>query len=267
IGRTGPDRSVGAAAERGALFLAGGAWAVALAWAMRLVRRDRPLAERTAACYDALSQYLASAHSDLAVDSAARGFRPTPETRVRSAIADARQLALETRQRQSATSPAVQHLVVLIELADRIFSHAAADAELRAGSPASSVLADGARAVSRALLGHAPPAAIAEATSALDRATATRERGVPADASAELPASMPGPAGATAGEEAVVLRLLAPSIANALRLADGDRAASSTPAPAADPLILSARRTDHLIAPLAAIFDRRSIVTRHALRY
>jgi uncharacterized membrane protein YccC len=269
IGLTAPDRSLGAAAERGALFLVGGAWAIALAWAMRLVRRDRPLAERTAACYDALSAYLARSAGDLAADSPARGFRPTPETRVRSAIADARRLALDTRRRQSASSPAVQRLVVLIELAERIFSHAGAEAELRAGGPASSALAEGARAVARALLGHASPAAIAQAASALDRAITTR-------ATRRAPSASPEAAGAALGPDvadgpvdadAVIRRRLATSIAHALLVADGDHAASPGPVPAADPSSRPVRSLERLLAPLATISDRRSIVARHALRY
>lgn len=270
IGLTAPDRSVGAAAERGALFLVGGAWAIALAWAMRLVRRDRPLAERTAACYAALSAYLARASDDLAADSPARAFRPTPETRVRSAIADARRLALDTRRRQSASSPAVQRLVALIELADRIFSHAGAEAELRAGGPAPFALAEGARAVARALLGHASPAAIAEAASALQRTITTRT-------ARRTPSASPEPAGAGAAlgpdadgpadEDDVIRRLLATSIAHALHVADGDHAASPAPVPAADPPSRLTRSLERLLAPLATISDRRSIVARHALRY
>jgi uncharacterized membrane protein YccC len=276
IGLTAPDRSVSAAAEYGALFLGGGAWAIALAWAMLLVRRDRPLAERTAACYDALSAYLARPSADSAADPSARGFRPTPETRVRSAIADARRLALETRQRQSAASPLVQRLVVLIELADQIFSHAVADAELRAGRPASSALAEGARAVGRALLGHASPAATTEAASALEQAITTRTTGHAASASPEPAGARTEPARAVLGpdvaagpadRDVVIPRLLATSIAHAIRVADGDPVASDAPLPAADPSNRPARSRERLLAPLATIFDRRSIVARHALRY
>jgi hypothetical protein len=133
IGLPAPDRGIGQAVERGALFLGGGAWAVALAWATRLIRHERPLAERTARCFAVLAEYLAHTGDGAAAApvSAAPGYRPSAETCVRSAIADARTLAVDTRRRQAAANRVVQRLVALIELADRIFSLASLLAEIR----------------------------------------------------------------------------------------------------------------------------------------
>ena len=100
--------------------------------------------------------------------SATDGYRPSRETRVRSAIADARALAVEMRRRQAAASPSGQRLVILVELADQIFNVAALLPEIRSreAAPASAsqegvgdrpsqldgrALVAGARAVARAV--------------------------------------------------------------------------------------------------------------------
>jgi uncharacterized membrane protein YccC len=69
IGLPAPERSIATGLDRGALIVMGGAWAVLLAWTMRLVRRNRPLVERTAQCYMVLADYLVPAPGDRAGSS------------------------------------------------------------------------------------------------------------------------------------------------------------------------------------------------------
>jgi len=304
IGLPAADRSIGAAAARGVLFLAGGAWAIALAWATRLVRRNRPLAERTAQCYAVLAEYLLPMSGDTAAapGSPAHDYGPSRETRVRSAIAAARMLALDTRRRQAAASRPVQRLVALIELADRIFSLAAVWIELRVepgsagttsatavassggadmpSAPArpssaalessfSSALAQGAQAVARLLLRHANAAGIAQVVAALERASLTRSTGGITDTAPPADSMQGPPIGAVAAEgDEQIQRLLAMGITQALRVAHGDDEPSSVPVLAeADPSRRPVRLLEQLLTPLSTIFDRRSIVARHALRY
>ena len=281
IGLPATDRGIGEAVARGALFLAGGAWAIALAWAMRIARRNRPLAERAAECYERLGEYLAHACGVGAVVPAARNYRPSDETRVRSAITDARALAVETRRRQAAASRPVQRLVVLIELADRIFSLASVLAEVgvtpSATAPPSAdgaeprptrahdgaepwPLAEGARAVARVTLDRAGAAAVAPIAAGLERAG---ESPAPGGAVPSTSAS----AGTARDRREEIHRAIARALVHALRAAGGDRLPATAEVPADADSRRRTRSLAALLAPLSAVADRRSVVARHALRY
>src|SRR5262249_54109977 len=126
-------------------------------------------------------------------------YAPSPETCVRAAIAEARFLAVEVRRRHTSASFAGQRLVVLIELADQVFSIGALLSEAReslacpraaaAGEPDAvgdaAVLAAAARAVARVLAGHADASALARTDGELARLAPPHAPGEPATAEAD----------------------------------------------------------------------------------
>src|SRR5262249_31951498 len=86
LGVAAPSHAISDAVRLGALFLGGGAWAIALAWAIKAIEPYAPLAERTAHCFGLLSDYLEYVLTDEAratrhTPSAADGYGPSRETR------------------------------------------------------------------------------------------------------------------------------------------------------------------------------------------
>lgn len=129
----------------GAAWLGGGVVIAAATWMVRIGGASAPLRERTALCYRALADWFDSG-APLAQDSDA----VSPETRVRSAIAEARRVAAAARGGQQGV--AWQRQVMLIELADLIFKDGAVWREARvgeSGSVASERLARALRDITR----------------------------------------------------------------------------------------------------------------------
>jgi uncharacterized membrane protein YccC len=293
LGLAAPSHGLGEATRLGALFVAGGAWAIALAWAIKAVGPDAPLAERTAQCFVLLADYLEHA---LATETGATwqapsttdGYGPSRETRVRSAIAAARLLAVETRRRQGAASRAGQRLVVLIELADQVFLLGSVLAETwnrRADAASSSahdspkdeagrggqghVFVAGARAVARVLARREYGAPAPRVEVELERLRAESAPAVNAEASPSraVPAAE-SPATASPDDDRAEIRgRVASALTQALRIAIGQM----TPTPVMPELEPTTERRsspwNRFLAPLRSCLDRRSVVGRHALRY
>jgi len=283
LGLAAPSHAISDAVRLGALFLGGGAWAIALAWAIKAIEPYAPLAERTAHCFGLLSDYLEYVLTDEAratrhTPSAADGYGPSRETRMRSAIAEARLLAVETRRRQAAASRAGQRLVILIELADEMFSLGAVladlpDEQVGSGMLPSNVSAAGAarraawrelfvvgtRAVARALAKRPDSATITRVEEDLERL-----RLEAAHAGSRQSHKAP-----TSPEDdlAEIHDRIARILTHALHLAGG-QLAPPPPAPEREPI--ADRRSDRprrFLTPLRSCLDRRSVVGRHALRY
>ena len=132
LGVPASSHSLGDAAALAAAWLAGGVLIAAATWMVRIGGASAPLRERTAVCYRALADWFA-ASQHLTEDNEA----VSPETRVRSAIAEARRVAGATRGGQQGI--AWQRQLMLIELADLIFKDGAAWREAGAGRPGSAV--------------------------------------------------------------------------------------------------------------------------------
>jgi uncharacterized membrane protein YccC len=288
LGLTSPGHSPADALRLGALFAAGGAWAVVLAWATRAISPVQPLVEQTALCFTALADYLEHALGDPTTPAArpmsvADGYRPSRETRVRSAIGEARALAVEMRGRQAAASPSEQRLVILVELADQIFNVAALLPEIRSreGAPASSsqegvgdrpsqvdgrALVAGARAVARAL-GHSPDSpALARVQMELARLGAAAPSAPPNSATGSAPAGRAGDA-ALSAERAQAEALIAGALAHAVEAAAGQNSPSPTVPETGSASERLPRPLTRPLAPLRRCLDRRSVVGRHALRF
>jgi uncharacterized membrane protein YccC len=219
LGLSAPSHTLWDAARQGALVLVGGMWAIALAWGIKAIGPDRPLVERTARCFALLADYLDHALGDgngrPPQSPQAETYGPSRETRVRSAIADARRLALDTERRQATSSVVAQRLVVLIELADQIFSLGSVLGETREESARSATdSAPGASQRDRFVAG----------TRAVSRALTTREDGAVAAELARLSASTSGSIPSSDGRAELRGRLV-DLLDHALQLAAG----SSTP--------------------------------------
>src|SRR5262249_6325226 len=129
LGLTAPVHTPSHAVVLAALYGCGGVWTVILASVINVIGPYGPLRERTAECYGRLAAYLKDTfhghgHPWPAADVI------SPETRVRQAIASARLLAAQIRQRQQAPSEVGQRLVALVELGDQLFSLVAALGEV-----------------------------------------------------------------------------------------------------------------------------------------
>src|SRR5215470_17968146 len=136
LGLTAPRHTLGEAARLALFMLAGGGWAIALAWAVRAIVPNRPLAAATARAFALLADYLDGTRGRAGLSGAPSApadarYAPSPETRVRTAIAEARSIAVAVRRRHTSASFAGQRLVVLIELADQVFSIGALLSEAR----------------------------------------------------------------------------------------------------------------------------------------
>src|SRR5262245_37544232 len=274
LGLTAPRHTLGEAGRLALLMLAGGAWAIALAWAIRAIVPNRPLAAATPRAFALLADYLdgtpgrggRSVAPSAPVDAR---YAPSPETRVRAAIAEARFLAVDVRRRHTSASFAGQRLVVLIELADQVFSIGALLSEAReplacrraaaAGEPDAvgdaEVLAAAARAIARVLAGRADASAIARADGELARLGSPHAPGEPATAEADR---------AEIGAGAAI------RLRHALALAGGEGGATDEMerlGAEAELSVAPRSPLTRLAAPVRACLDRRSVIGRHALRY
>src|SRR5262249_27023955 len=98
----------------GVLWVAGGVLILVLTPLVRLGGTNAALRERVGACYRALADYLDSLHRQPAASGVV-----SPETELRAAIAEARRFAASGR------ALSADRELVLIEIVDRMFSHAA----------------------------------------------------------------------------------------------------------------------------------------------
>lgn len=279
LGLYAPVHTLGEAAQRGALVVIGGAWAIALAWALRHLGPEGPLTAETARCFTALAQYF---DRTLAPDpgpgapTATAGYGLSQETRVRAAIAEARGLALDRRRAVGASSRTGQRLVMLIALADRAFDLGCALAETRraqrgvdrpgiAPGNAPAQLDAGPAAEDGAAAGRA---LFAGATREVARLLARRD-GAEAEArvEADLQRFAEARTRAQGGERSELESRLASALALAVRAAAG-RPVSDAPAIDGDaPSPARPGLLERWLAPLRATLDRHSVVGRHALRY
>ena len=239
LGLTAPVHTLSHAFALAALYAGGGLWAVILASVINVIGPYGPVRERTAQCYAVLATYLERAlcaHSErLALEV------PSPETRVRLAIASARLLAARTRQRQQAMSEVGQRLMALVELADHLFSLSAALRDslvLSAPDQSDAVLIEAVHSIPAAIAGRAK----ADAGRLSQRLEDVVGREPYDDAS--------GLRGQIAGVVLTALQLatgevVVPAVADAQNLHD----------------------PSSLLEPLRACLTWDSVVLRHALRF
>jgi len=293
LGLTAPLHTPLEAARLAALVFVGGAWAIVLAWATRVIRPDRPLAAAARHCFVLLADYLDGALDERARTSAvaappAPGYGRSPETRVRAAIAEARFLAVEIRRRQTSTSAVEQRLIVLIELADQLFSNGSLLAEMREReeeAPGAGPLGDtldsrapdarpivvaALRAVAHTLTGSADWAALSTIGTDLGRLVAAAPSARPGgDRSARRPPVIHG-------DHAEICARIAIALTHALHLARGHADESDAnehlgvplALPPPDPPGTSPRGPlRRALEPLRDALHPQSVVGRHALRY
>jgi uncharacterized membrane protein YccC len=131
-----PAPTFGAAAMRGVWIIVGGVWAMLLSTVLWPLRPYRPVRERVAQCYRAISRF-AIAHADGL--SSADPIDPAELTReivsVRTAIEGARAAIAVTRRGRVAESRRGERLLVLHEIADQSFAHLIALVEETASQP------------------------------------------------------------------------------------------------------------------------------------
>jgi uncharacterized membrane protein YccC len=238
LGLPASNHSLAHAAALGALFVLGGVVILILTYVVRIGGPFAPLKEHTAACYRALADYLAvlPAPEQPAVLS--------PETRVRSAIAEARRAAAAIRRSQQAASREGYRQRVLIEIADRLFREVAAWREAPSFSAPQShdsaaTLATTAHEVARAISGKLAPARVQELAAELDRVSDVEDPARALD------------------------RRIATDLSHALHALLGP---VTVPLPDAAQVPFDVRLAK-LFEPLMASLDRRSVAARHALRY
>lgn len=230
LGLPGGDHSLSHALYLGGLFALGGGLTLVLTLALRFGGPHARVKAQVAACYRAAADYFEP-----------RGPRGaiSPETRVRSAIAEARRMASQVRGAAQASSRANQRHLVLIEMADRLFS--LTGAFLEEGRTPPPLFREAALAIASALEGKAPESELRALMTALDSHAA----GAP-------PAFGTGVLENRLGRElSHALHILLGGEAPALPLAQ--------PAPGA--------RLSQILAPLIQNLDWNSVVARHALRF
>jgi uncharacterized membrane protein YccC len=250
LGLPGRDHSLAHAASLGAAYLLGGGFTLLLTLAFRLGGPHAPTKAQIATAYRALGDYIdgiaaAEPEAESRGEGAAwTGHGPVaPETRVRVAIAEARRVAAQGWANQQGPSRANQRLMVLIETADRLFALVAVKREMP-GGPGLGFFADACRAVAAALVRRTPPVRLRTRLDELYRL-------------AEAPANAAG-FGAAA-----VDRRIASELAHAVLVVAGDAPPPGAPVPAQTPKA----SLKHLLEPLTACLDPRSVVARHALRF
>jgi uncharacterized membrane protein YccC len=248
------DHSLAEAAALGTLFVLGGGLAMICTWLVRIVGPYAPLRQKTADCFRTLATYL---H----VVGGASGDGPpdlmSSETPVRATIAEARRVAAELRRSQHAWSGVAQRSVVLIELADRLFSlgsalreacEAEVDQHVTRTAPFA-LFADAALQLAGALCSPAKAQGLSEALAELDRVAADAQRTI---------------APATRFGVADINRRMAADLSRAIRIVAGDAMPEGAPEL---PVASAARGLSQSLAPLAACLDHNSVVGRHALRF
>ncbi|WP_162501360.1 FUSC family protein [Methylobacterium crusticola] len=232
LGLPSADHALSTALFMGSLFVLGGGLTLVLTLTLRIGGPYAVVRLKAAACYRALTTYCAADEETGPISS---------ETRVRAAIADARRTAAEIRGRAPGSSRVGQQSLVLVEIADRLFSLAGA---LRED-------------------GCLPPSRFRQATTALAAALEGRYakeslRALASEIAHTRARSLPVQAAISAEIE----RRMGRALYHALLIAAGDEAPPSSlaqPAPLA--------RLSQLFAPLVGCLGRDSVVGRHALRF
>ena len=230
LGLPATQHSVADALRFGGLFALGGAVTLLFTLGLRPGGAFAPVRAQAAAALRAVARYL---------EGGGAAGPVSIETEVRGAIAEARRAAAQARGAAQGTSRGNQRTLVLIEIADRLFSLGGALREARAAPP------DGApaalRAIAGTLDGRANPAVLRR-----------------------LRDDMEAQAGAVprAGVDASALRqLVAMELVRGLGIAADD---APVPALAASP---PGAEVATILAPLIANLNRHSVVGRHALRF
>lgn len=113
LGLPAKDHSLHNALLLGILFASGGLLILTLTSLIRIGRPFAMVKGRVGACYDVLADY--------SYGGTAKG-PVTPQTTVRSAIAEARRVAAEVRSGEQEAGSVYRRAVILIEIADRLFS-------------------------------------------------------------------------------------------------------------------------------------------------
>jgi uncharacterized membrane protein YccC len=268
LGLPSRDHSLPNAVTLGSLFVLGGGLTMVLTWMVRVAGPYGPLRYQTAACFRAVAAYfdVIAPEGD---DDPRRVI--SPETCLRVTLAEARRVAAQLRRRQHGSSQAGQQLVILIEIADRLFSLAAVLREQPAGGqgpffvrPRSIPLAlfrDTALRIAGSLRGPVRAKPPRDALAQLDTLGMSIEE-APRHTDARPPPAAARDRVSTFGIDDVNHRI-ARELAHALRILIDDSllpVALQQPAPASAGLSAA-------LAPLAACLDRDSVVTRHALRF
>jgi uncharacterized membrane protein YccC len=240
VGLSIPNHSLGSAIVIGAMYTSGGGIIVILTWLIRIIGPHSPLKRQTAICFGSTAVYLAG-HC---VETDANMI--SPETKVRSQINEARQVAEASRRGSRAGDKVVEREIALIEIADRVFSLTVAlrdqtsQRESRSEPGMASVLPS--------------YAAVAHEIAAVLGGSARRERLRDALTRLEDPACR----ATTSIEQSIVAELT-----QALRILLGD----AIPHPASSHGDLAAVPRQPPFAPLLACLRRNSLVGRHALRF
>src|SRR5262249_51799364 len=126
LGLPANDHSLRNALHLGILFALGGLLILTLIFLIRFRGPYAGVKGSAGACYDALAGY--------SYGGTAKG-PVTPETTVRSAIAEARRVAAEIRSAEQEAGSVYRRAVVLIEIADRLFSLMSALREAGGAAP------------------------------------------------------------------------------------------------------------------------------------
>jgi uncharacterized membrane protein YccC len=242
LGLPAHDHSPASAATFGVLFALGGGLTMTCTWLASVADPYRPLQHATAAAFRALATYLriASAQQD---DDPREPV--SPETGVRTAIAEARRSGAELRRGQQAWSGVAQRNLLLIEIADRLFSFAAVLRErpkpAMEPNPSLAALGD---AISRLAAAIAAPSSRAKRRDLL----VGLNRIAPQSSAACVEGQM------------------AAWVERAVEIVFGN-----APVERVSPILYSTSRTPsgfpRLLFPLIVCFDRNSVVGRHALRF
>ncbi|MFG1400226.1 FUSC family protein [Roseixanthobacter pseudopolyaromaticivorans] len=223
------DHSLAHALYLGALFAAGGAFMLLLTFTLRLGGPHAPVRTKAATCYRAVADYLGTVS----------GVAPvSPETRVRSAITEARRVAGQMRGALQAPGAASRKILVLIEIADRLFSLGAAMKEEGAAAPA--LFLEAMRTIGAALQGRPDEAALRALAEKLD------------------PHRVDAPPAPSPGEEMLEWRM-GRELSRAVHILLG------TEAPA--PLPTAPAPATNWLDPLLENLHWNSVVARHALRF
>ena len=224
LGLPAAHHTLGNALLTGGMFVLGGLLMLLLTLTLRVGGTFAPVRAQTATCFRELAGYLEAPRGE--------GLVP-PEPRVRGAIAEGRRLAAQTRQAAQGTSRINRRALMLIEIADRLFSVIGAARE--AGQPQIPGCKTALLAIAGVLGGRARPEELRRLRSEL----AAREAG-----------------------SGVLGRRIVQELGHALSLAADDELPVVPTAPDTPGTRLSAA-----LSPLLANLDRGSVVARHALRF
>ena len=146
-----PAPSLGAAAMRAVYIAIGGSWAMLIAIVVWPLRPYRPVRLSVATCYRAIADYIddtiASPPRDAASDPWA--FKSHLVV-VREALEAARSTLATTRRGRASETRRGERLLMLHEIADQLYAHVIALAEILEGARAASIPADARAAIATA---------------------------------------------------------------------------------------------------------------------